>query len=164
MQKPQSLLELNHIHHELDDLFFLHQAAILGADYSAAKALFRDYEDGLLVHMREEEEILLPLYQQRAKPLRGGDSDFFIQEHGKIVEWLGRLTLRLSRLNPPKPEVANILALLDDEAQYKKYMEHHTLREDRIFYPEVDRVVEAKEKAHLLRLLTFTLEEHTPTV
>ncbi len=33
------------------------------------------------------------------------------------------------------------------------------VREDRIFYPEVDRVVEEKEKEPLLKLLTFTLEE-----
>jgi iron-sulfur cluster repair protein YtfE (RIC family) len=163
MTQLKSLIDLNQIHRELEELFFLHQAAILGSDYPAAKALFQDFEDGLLAHMREEEEILLPLYRQRAKPVRGGDSDFFTQEHGKIVEWLGRLTLRLSRLNPPKPKTVDVLALLDDEAQFKKYMEHHTLREDRILYPEVDRIVEEKEKAHLLRLLTFTLEENTPT-
>ncbi len=52
-----------------------------------------------------------------------------------------------------------IISLIDDEAQFKKYMEHHSVREDRIFYPEVDRVVEGKEKEQVLRLLTFTLEE-----
>ena len=48
---------------------------------------------------------------------------------------------------------------MDDEAHFKKYMEHHALREDRIFYPEVERVTTPEEKLGLARLLTFSLED-----
>ena len=158
----QSLLEMKQMHHEIEDVFYCHQEALLKADYPAAKNLLRKYEEILLHHMREEEDILLPLYRQRAGQMRGGDAEVFVLEHKKIVEWLGRLKLRLGRLGPLSIDTRDVIALLDDEAQFKKFMEHHSLREDRIFYPELDRIVTEKEKSQLLRLLTFSLEDYHP--
>ena len=154
----KNLTELNHIHEELDDIFFQHQVAILKNDYDRAKTLLRSYEEALYAHMKEEDEILLPIYQERAGELRGGNTENFIGEHKKIVEWLNRMKLRLHRLVPSVVDHRSLIALLDDEAHYKKFMEHHTLREDRIFYPEIERVVTPSEKAGLLRLLTFSLD------
>ena len=133
------------------------------SDFASAKTLLEDYEDIVLNHMKEEEEILLPLYRERAGQIRGGDWEIFALEHKKIMEWLNRLKLRLSRLNPPKIDTKDLLALLDDEAHFKLYTGHHSLREDRIFYPEMDRVLDEKEKDDLLRLLTFSPEEKTTT-
>jgi len=151
------LSDLNHVHEELDDLFFDHQVAILHCDCNGAKTLLGRYERGLSIHMREENEILIPLYQERAVPTRGGDTTVFTGEHERIVEWLGRLKLRLSRLPALDPQPKDLLDLLDDEAHFKKFIEHHTLREKNIFYPELERVTTPGEKAGLIRLLTFTL-------
>jgi iron-sulfur cluster repair protein YtfE (RIC family) len=154
----ESLTELNHVHEELDGLFFQHQTAILKHDYDRAKTLLSSYEEALYAHMKEEDEILLPIYQERAGKLRGGDAETIVGEHKKIAEWLNRVKLRLHRLVPSVVDHRSLIALLDDEAHYKKFMEHHTLREDRIFYPEIERVVTPSEKAGLLRLLTFSLD------
>ena len=162
LTQPKSLLELNEIHREIEEIFYRHQAALLKADYTAAKNLLKEFEEVVLNHMNEEEDILLPLYRERAGNIQGGDADIFVLEHKKIVEWLGRLNLRLSRLNPPNVDTKNLIALLDDEAHFKKFIEHHTLRENRIFYPEIERIVNEKEKGHLLRLLTFSPEEKPP--
>ena len=159
---PENISELNQIHREIQDIFFWHQSALLKSDFASAKTLLADYEDIALNHMKEEEEILLPLYRERAGQIRGGDWEIFVQEHKKIVEWLNRLKLRLSRLRPPQVETKDLLALLDDEAHFKLYTEHHSLREDRIFYPEIDRVVDEREKDSLLRLLTFSFEARPP--
>ena len=158
----QSFTELRQIHQEIEDVFFRHQEALLKGDYPIAKELLKGYEEFLLHHMKEEEEILLPLYRQRAGQMRGGDAEVFVLEHKKIVEWLGRLKMRLSRLWPVPVDKKEVIALLDDEAQFKKFMEHHSLREDRIFYPELDRIVTEAERTHLLRLLTFSLEDYNP--
>jgi iron-sulfur cluster repair protein YtfE (RIC family) len=162
MTEPQSktLLDLNHIHHQLDELFLQHQVALLKGDYVQAKNILKTFEEALFNHIKEEEEILLPLYRQRTAQIRGDDAEIFSAEHKKITEWMNRLKLRASRLSRSDSNWKEIIALLDDEAQFKKYMEHHTVREDRIFYPEVDRVVDEKEKAHLMRLLTFSIEEN----
>ena len=154
--QPQNLSDINHIHIELSELFYHHQKALLQGDYPQAHLLMRQFEEAALTHMKEEEEILLPLYRQRATPIQGGDPEFFIQEHQKIVEFLSRLKFRLSRLTP-SVDCKDLISLLDDEAHFKKYMEHHILREDRILYPEVERVVNDKERTALIRLLTYTL-------
>lgn len=159
---PRDLTEMNRIHEELEDLFFRHQRALLKRDYDLAANLLETYEAVLFAHMKEESEILLPIYQERAGQLRGGKADIFIGEHKRIVEWLNRLKLRLKRVHPSPEDDRGLLALLDDEAQYKKFLEHHTLREDRIFYPEVERVVTDSERKGLLRLLTFTLDTSEP--
>ena len=158
-QSPQSLSDLQGIHQELEALFYLHQVALLKSDYSSAKALLKEYEENLLMHMKEEEDILLPLYRDRAEPVRGGDAETFTGEHKKIVEWLNRLRLRLFRVTPVSPDLRAVIALWDDEASFKKCVEHHALREDRIFYPEIERLVTEEEKKHLLRLMTFNLEQ-----
>lgn len=113
--------------------------------------------------MKEEDEILMPLYRQRADQIRGGDAEIFSAEHVKITEWLNRINLRASRLSRSDSNWKEIISLIDDEAQFKKYMEHHSIREDRIFYPEVDRVVEEKEKEQIMRLVTFSLADFNET-
>jgi iron-sulfur cluster repair protein YtfE (RIC family) len=158
-QPVKSLLDLNKLHHELDQLFFEHQVALLKGDFSRSRAMLKPFEKALLQHMKEEDEILLPLYRQRADQIQGGDAEIFLGEHVKITEWINRINLRASRLNRSDANWKEIISLFDDEAQFKKYVEHHSIREDRIFYPEVDRVVEGKEKEQVMRLLTFTLEE-----
>ncbi len=155
----ESLLELNQIHRELEEIFCRHQVAVLKTDFACARTLLKTYEEGLSDHMKEEEEILLPLYQERAAHLRGGDAEIFTTEHKKIGEWLNRLKMRLHRIVPSVPDFKAVIALLDDESHFKKFIEHHSLREDRIFYPEIERVVKESEKEHLLRLLTFELGE-----
>lgn len=155
----KSLLDLNKLHQELDQLFFEHQVALLKGDFPKSRAMLKSFEKALFQHMKEEDEILMPLYRQRADQIRGGDAEIFSGEHMKITEWFHRLNLRASRLSRSDTNWKEIISLFDDEAQFKKYMEHHSIREDRIFYPEVDRIVEAKEKEQILRLLTFTLED-----
>jgi iron-sulfur cluster repair protein YtfE (RIC family) len=156
---PQNLLDLNKLHQELDQLFFEHQMALLKGEFPRSRNMLKAFERALLQHMKEEDEILLPIYRQRAAQIRGGDAEIFSAEHVKISEWMNRINLRASRLSRSDANWKEIISLFDDEAHFKKYMEHHSVREDRIFYPEVDRVVEEKEKEQLMRLLTFSLEE-----
>jgi len=157
--KNRSLSDLNQVHQELDDLFFRHQVAVLQCDGPKARDLLAAFERGSAVHMREENEILLPLYRERAASIRGGDTAVFLGEHDKMAEWLGRLKLRLARFPPAGPLPKDVLELLDDEAHFKKFLEHHTLREDRILYPELERVTTSSEKTGLMRLLTFSLRD-----
>ncbi len=150
---------MNKLHHELDQLFFEHQVAMLKGDFTRSRSMLMSFEKALLQHMKEEDEILLPLYRQRAAQIRGGDAEIFSGEHLKITEWLNRINLRASRLSRSDSNWKEIISLFDDEAHFKKYLEHHSIREDRIFYPEVERVLGEKEKEQLTRLLTFTLED-----
>jgi hemerythrin-like domain-containing protein len=159
----RTITDLNQIHRQLEELFYQHQIAVLKGDFIEASVLLRKFEKHLYHHMGEENEILMPLYRERAAIVRGGDPDTLLGEHKKISEWLNRIKLRLQRLPPVIPDPKAVLALLDDETYFKKYTEHHTLREDHVFYPELDRLLSDKEKQGLIRLLTFSLEEMTET-
>ncbi len=156
-----TLRGLNHFHRDLEELFQRYRSAVLDKDLKTARTFWKIYEQALLGHIREEDEILLPIYRQRAAPQRGGSPDLFVGEHQKIIEWVGRLKLRLSRLSSASP-AKDILALLDDQAFFKKLLEHHTQRENHIFYPELDRLVSSEEKTALLRLLSFKLGDEDP--
>lgn len=154
----KGLLDLNHIHQEIDERFEQHRLAILNHRWKETLELYQTFEKALLGHMKEENEILLPIYQERAAAMKGGGSDIFEGEHNKVMEWLGRLRLRLGRIVPALPNFKSVLALLDDEAHFKIFMEHHSLREDRVFYPELERVTSEAEKLALCRLLTFSID------
>ena len=158
VQTTPSLKHLKRTHRELAGLFRRHQKSLLAGELSQARIRWKIYEMGLRAHLKEEEDILFPLYRQRAVPApRGGSPDFFTGEHQKIREWLGRLRLRVDRLIGGPRKFQALIQLLDDEAFFKKYLEHHGLREDRILYPALDRLTTPKEKQALGRLLSFKL-------
>ena len=155
----RTITDLNQVHRQLEELFYRHQVALLQNHPTEAVELLQKYEKCVFHHMKEEEDILLPIYRQKGGELRGGDPELFFAEHKKIQEWLNRIRVRLQRLSPVEPDFKAVIALFDDEAYFKKYMEHHSLREDRIFYPELDRLLGEKDRLALLRLLSFSIEE-----
>ena len=140
-------------------MFHLHQCAVLDRNFQKARSSLDFYEKALRYHIREEEDILLPLYRQRAVEVRGGDPDLFCLEHKKMFELLGRVRLRLSRITRDEGDYLDTLSLLDDETRYKQFTDHHFLREERILFPEMDRLTMEKEKNALLRILSFSLKE-----
>src|SRR6266498_2690780 len=59
MRNSIDLLEL---HKQLDELFLEHQRALLRLDMHRAAALLGSYKTKLLDHIRDEEELMMPLY------------------------------------------------------------------------------------------------------
>ncbi|HEU4388424.1 MAG TPA: hemerythrin domain-containing protein, partial [Blastocatellia bacterium] len=145
-----TFLSLLNVHDHLTELFLSHQEALLVDDIELAVARLREYEAELSVHIRVEEEILLPVYQ-RAGTIPGGQPVFFSGEHKKMREFLSRFFKVLER---PAPDVATrrrqIIALLDQQAMFKNLVEHHDQRERNILYPALDRVTTEAERLDLL--------------
>jgi len=141
------------LHAELDQLFYDHQCALLDFDFQGALARLEAYERALLAHMRAEEELLLPLYVERAEAPRGGAPQFFHLEHAKMRRLLAHFRAELPRLiELPNPRRA-LLKLLDLEATYKHLSEHHVTREEKFLFPALDRVTSPAERAGLLARL-----------
>ena len=138
------------LHRELGEMFFRHQRALLDFNFRGALERLERYESALLEHMRDEEEVLLPLYAERATPERGGRADFFLLEHAKMRRHLTHFREQLPRLAElPEPSRA-LLKLLDQETTYKHLVEHHDLREERHLYPALERVTTEAEREELL--------------
>src|SRR5206468_7867779 len=74
-----SFAKLLEFHERLNELFLLHQEALLRLDLDLAAERLRIYERELRAHMRVEEDLLMPVYE-RAGRIAGGPQEFFIGE------------------------------------------------------------------------------------
>lgn len=146
-----SFLILLETHERLNELFLLHQEALLVPDIRLALERLLDFERELLAHMQFEEERLLPVYQ-RAGRIPGGAIEFFTGEHKKMRLFLDRFKETLRQLDAQPPDLKRkIIKLFDDQAMFKHLVEHHDLREQNILYPTLDRVTSEDERQALLR-------------
>lgn len=109
----------------------------------------------LLPHLEVEEELLLPIYTARGKPIVGSLPVVFHAEHRKIradIDDLRARTAELSACDTGSACVATLRsfrALLDREFLFKDYLKHHDLRERNALYPELDRITTPEERASL---------------
>ena len=145
-----SFVSLLDIHKALQELFLQHQEALLDADLMRAGKRLEEFEGRLFDHIREEEELLLPVYE-RAGAIPGGPSVLFTGEHKRMQELLAGFKQALSSLKQdPGGRKRGILWLLDRQATFKNLMEHHDLREANILYPALDRVTSEAERRDIL--------------
>lgn len=150
----KTLSELLTLHADLDEMFYAHQAALLHFDFESALSQLERYEAALLMHMRDEEEVLLPVYQKRAGAIVGGGINLFLDEHKKMSEFIRLLKTEVAALaGEPHPE-AKLIWILDRESFYKRLCGHHDKREREILYRELDRVTTEAEKSELLTRVT----------
>ncbi len=145
-----SFAELLNVHERLNELFLLHQEALLRLDLELAAERLRIYERELRAHMRVEEDLLMPVYE-RAGKIAGGPPEFFIGEHRRMLEFLARFAATLDELKGESGDPARrVIRLLDEEATFKSLCEHHDMRERNIFFPALDRVTDEGERRELI--------------
>ena len=157
-----SLLELENIHEGLNWLFYRHQVAVLNQDREEAMKLLNDYEKLIQVHMREEEDYLIPIYEKRCGPIRGGAPVIFTGEHQRVREFLALFYKLVTCWVAADGHGQETLDLLDQEHRFKELMEHHDMREQRILLPELDKATTDAEKGDLLGRFTRTTESLLP--
>ena len=146
----KSFKDVSGLHRELGELFFRHQVSLLYFNFRTAFERLCEYESALLEHMRDEEEILLPLYGERATPDRAGRADFFLLEHDKMRRLLAHFREQLPRLYEMPEPSRTLLKLLDQETIYKHLVEPHDEREERHFYPALELLTTDAERADIL--------------
>lgn len=146
----KSLSELLNLHRDLDALFFAHQSALLRFEFDKALRLLERYESFLLRHIRDEEELLFPIYSERAEVIKGGRIELFLNEHYKMKELVKFFKEEISTLSSePNPD-AKVILLLDGQSFFKRLCGHHDKREAEFLYPALDRVTTDREKYDLL--------------
>lgn len=148
---PSSFLALLETHEHLNELFLLHQEALLAQDIPLAAELLKQVSEGQREHIRVEEEILLPVYA-RAGKIPGGDPKFYINEHRKMIRILDHFEEMLPRLMDEGPGTMRrrVIELFDEGYWFKRLLEHHDEREESILYPVLDRVTTEEERRELL--------------
>ena len=145
-----SFVSLLDIHRVLKELFLEHQESLLDGDLTRGAERLEEFERNLLRHIRDEEDLLLPVYV-RAGAIPGGPPVLFTGEHKRMQELLAGFKQTLSSLaQTPDGRKRGILWLLDRQATFKNLMEHHDLREANILYPALDRVTSEAERREIL--------------
>lgn len=143
-----SFLSLLSLHEDLVEGFLRHQEALLEGDIERARALLGSFGRAIRDHIRHEEEVLLPVYEERCGPIEGAPPALFYGEHRKIEGFLDEFAKALAA-GDASPRAR--IALLDREAVFKNLLHHHDLREKSALYPELDRATQPAERARMLR-------------
>ncbi len=154
-----NFIDLMQYHEELHELFYKHQRALLHRDYVDAVHWFNQYKTALLRHMKDEEEFLFPIYEERAPRVRGETIDVFLGDHEKIKLYLELYDKEVPTLEGEDEPERKLLQLLDSQTTFKRLCGHHDVRENKIFYPTLDRLTTEEEKERLMKMISLSASE-----
>ncbi len=148
-----SFSALLNVHRELEEIFFRHQEALLLCEIDRAVEELRRHEAKLFVHIQDEEDLLLPIYEARTDKIPGGPVELFTGEHKKMKMFIAEFYETLNRIRVESGSYLrrSIIALMDRQFMYKHLSEHHDLREKNILYPWLDRITSDEERRGLLK-------------
>lgn len=145
----KSFNDLLLLHHELDEMFFEHQRALVLGEHEVSFQRLKAYEATLIDHIADEEEFLLPIYGERVEAPVGGSVEIFLNEHRKIREYLPLFKAEFPKLAEATDRERAIIFLLDSQTIFKKLLVHHDKREQRFLYPLLDQVTSYQERIDL---------------
>lgn len=152
MYKPAlSFKQIAQLHAEHEDLFFLHQKALIDRDVDEAFGVLQKYETALHEHIDLEERWLLPAYAAYEK--EGGEVLLFTGEHKRIKEFVHRFYEGLYAIKVAKTKILRdqeLLKLLDHQALFKGLIEHHHRREEIYLFPTLDEKLSEAQKNKLM--------------
>ena len=128
-------------HDRLDALFQSFQTS-KRENFSKAKEAFTEFKSGLERHIRWEEDVLFPLWEEKTGMSDGGPTFVMRDEHRRIEQQLQAVDRNVGEGNADdaQPEQA-LLALLAA----------HNLKEERVLYPAIDQVTTPEECRDILR-------------
>lgn len=122
-------------HKRCDDLFNRAETRVAQRNWDDATDSFRLFHDALRQHIRMEEKILLPAFIQ-AIPDGTSPIKMLHVEHQQIRGIADRMSEAINRLDP-------IDFVLHAET-YTLLMQQHTMKEEDLLYPLLDRVLDRK--------------------
>lgn len=149
--------ELLKLHREMDELFFIHQRALMRMNLDQAGTALEKFEAALLAHIRDEEELMIPIYQERAEAPVGGTAEIFLGEHDKIRQFLELFKAEMLKLGTAKDLERGVLFLIDSQHIFKRLLVHHDTRERKFLYPILDEVTSEAERVELFASLKLAL-------
>ena len=153
----KNFIGLMQYHAELHELFYQHQRALLHLDFADAWRWLKEYETALLKHIRDEEELLFPLYDERAERVRGETIDVFMGDHQKMRLYLELYNKEVPTLREEAEPERKVLQILDSQGTFKRLCGHHDVRERKVLYTALDSLTTEEEKARLLREISTSI-------
>jgi len=130
-------------HRRLDGIMDRFQGALKAGRWEDAASDFREFVLGLRKHIRIEEEILFPVFEEKTGMFDAGPTFVMKMEHKEINELLDRITsATASHDGRAASDAAGVLigVLVD-----------HNMKEEHILYPESDAFISDSERAQIIK-------------
>jgi iron-sulfur cluster repair protein YtfE (RIC family) len=128
-------------HDRLDAILQSVRARVEAGEWEAARREYAPFYDGLDRHIRLEEGILFPLFEERTGTAAGGPTAVMKEEHREIRGALETMRDAMERADARLFEegLARLLSVLPD----------HNVKEEQVLYPTTDRILPEKDRAAL---------------
>jgi iron-sulfur cluster repair protein YtfE (RIC family) len=141
---PSVTAYLSWDHDRLDALLAQAFEPVLRGNLAAALPVFEELAEGLLRHIRIEEEILFPVFEQRSGML-SGPTQVMRMEHRVLQRVLNRMRDALVAGDAEAARLGH-----DDLVEI--LVAHH-VKEEEVLYPLTDRSLPEQERVELTRKL-----------
>jgi len=142
---------LRALHRSLDAVFSLHQELLVVLELELAEAVFDSHLTLLRLHMKHEEDWLLPVYCALGTVPRFPEA-LYLGQHRKLVTLLERIRQRMGEqqaAGPATPRAA--LSILDLETTYKHLAEHHDQAEANGLFKALDAGMPVSDRYWLVQ-------------
>jgi len=138
------------------------EEALLQGRLKSALGTLHSYQSCHSLHMRFEDDKLLPAYAALERQGRW-DATLYSQEHRKIEQLYEKIEQELEEMTNRKADARSlrrsIIGLLDREKSYKGLCEHHQEREETSLLVELDRQTDAHWRAKTGRVFRRQWQE-----
>ncbi|MBI5049064.1 MAG: DUF2249 domain-containing protein [Deltaproteobacteria bacterium] len=130
-------------HKRLDTIFNRFTKAVKEKNWDEASHSFREFRIGLKRHIKAEEDILFPLFEQKTGMHEGGPTAVMRMEHQDIQELLDKILQATDAKDDIQaPSASNrIVNILTD----------HNMKEEHILYPESDEFLLEAERSDVVK-------------
>lgn len=135
-------------HRRLDRLWEEHQQGLRSGNLEEARTRFAEFALGLQHHIRMEEDILFPVFEERSGMREMGPTAVMRSEHQEIQALLAGITAALAGA---VDSAAALRAVQDQAEALETFLQSHGQKEENVLYPMSDRMLAEKERDDLVR-------------
>lgn len=130
-------------HRRLDDIFNRFRDDVYDNRWEDASSDFREFAVGLRRHIKIEEEVLFPVFEDKTGMHDAGPTFVMKMEHKEIQDLLDKIIAGTDAKNESKVnnDASAILNLLTD----------HNMKEEHILYPESDSFLSDSERVQVVK-------------
>lgn len=130
-------------HRRLDSIFERFQGALKDGRWDDASTAFSEFSLGLRRHIKAEEEILFPAFEEKTGMVDAGPTFVMKMEHTEIKELLDRITGATAAKDASTAANATI--------GLYNILADHNMKEEHILYPESDAFLTEHERAQAIK-------------
>lgn len=137
---------LTHVHRECDEFFVGAENAVVKNNWDEALRLFRQFRAAMEQHLRNEEQVLFPIFEQRSGfsqqgGISMGPTHIMRMEHVPMRELLQAMETSLAQRNRQQ--------YLGQSETLLTLMQQHNVKEENVLYPMTDRVLQGEQETIL---------------